>query len=858
MAIVPAISQRKPVGVGHKQANAERPEVRSETTTFGGITAYSDGHGAVINWETLIERSSLGFNVYRLDRSGTHLVSDEVIGGSALLNGAEPVFGEKYSIFDPAGDADVAYVVENISVSGERLMSDTVAAERVDNLTPYLTGPGEIIGIDRLSVKQFILDAPLSLPKEVGTIVEENALVPDPETHKWVIMQPGVRIGVKADGLFRVTRAELQAGGFNVDTDPALWQLYERGVQQSIIVGGNGDYIEFIGGSIDTPETDERAYFLINGPTNGKRIPTRVARPNTGTVVLPNNSQTFTLKERTNYTNQIRNGDAENFWGRVITAANATTLNFELSGIDLSSPNAQLDLKFQGFSSGLHQVNITLNGQVLAPAVSAGQLAYTKSQTIPTSLLVEGQNSIVFQSASASNDSSLFDQINISFDRKFLADDGDLFFYTLNDKWANLTGLATNQVRMFDIGFESDPMEVINLGIVPDGDGFALSVPAARPSLFYVVESDSVRSAASIKSIGSDTLSLPTHSADLVIIAYKDFLAEAENWATYRRNQGFTVKVVEVSEIFEEFNYGVLSADSIKAFLNYADDNWTVGPQYVLLIGDATFDPRDYLNQGFFNFVPARIINTIFTETASDEFLADFNNNGLSEIAIGRIPVRDSATLANVRAKMERWESNLTDPLSRGALFAFDLPSGYDFEGMSGRLRDQLPKGTPSTMIFRGDPDPQVALLAAMNDGKYIVNYSGHGSTGTWAALSFFSNNNVLCIQGQTNCVNNVNDESVFTMLTCLNGFFHNLSANSLAESLVFLENKGAVAAWASTGLTTPDVQEVMGQRFYQQVGLGNITRLGDLIKDAKTQIPGGMDVRLSWALIGDPMLKMR
>jgi hypothetical protein len=97
----------------------------------------------------------------------------------------------------------------------------------------------------------------------------------------------------------------------------------------------------------------------------------------------------------------------------------------------------------------------------------------------------------------------------------------------------------------------------------------------------------------------------------------------------------------------------------------------------------------------------------------------------------------------------------------------------------------------------------------------------------------------------------------MFTMLTCLNGFFHNLTANSLAESLIFAENKGAIAAWASTGLTTPDVQEVMGQRFYTKVGTGEIQRLGDLINDAKTVIPGGMDVRLSWALLGDPMLKM-
>src|SRR5690606_37681061 len=99
-------------------------------------------------------------------------------------------------------------------------------------------------------------------------------------------------------------------------------------------------------------------------------------------------------------------------------------------------------------------------------------------------------------------------------------------------------------------------------------------------------------------------------------------------------------------------------------------------------------------------------------------------------------------------------------------------------------------------------------------------------------------------------------DHSIFTMLTCLNGYFV-IPGDSLSETLV-KSDAGAVAAWASAGLTTPDVQEVMASRFYEQIGIGNITRLGDLIMDAKTTIPGGQDVRLSWVLIGDPMLQVR
>jgi hypothetical protein len=146
-------------------------------------------------------------------------------------------------------------------------------------------------------------------------------------------------------------------------------------------------------------------------------------------------------------------------------------------------------------------------------------------------------------------------------------------------------------------------------------------------------------------------------------------------------------------------------------------------------------------------------------------------------------------------------------------------------------------------------PNAQTQLLGALNNGPFIVNYSGHGNVGVWAATGFFSSTNA----GQLTNSN----LSMFTLLTCLNGYFINPN-DSLSEHLLKNPNGGAVMSWASTGLTTPDVQEVMATRFYNQIAVGNITRIGDLIKDAKTRINSGRDVRLSWALLGDPTMKVK
>ncbi|MBV9215146.1 MAG: hypothetical protein JO053_03130, partial [Acidobacteria bacterium] len=118
---------------------------------------------------------------------------------------------------------------------------------------------------------------------------------------------------------------------------------------------------------------------------------------------------------------------------------------------------------------------------------------------------------------------------------------------------------------------------------------------------------------------------------------------------------------------------------------------------------------------------------------------------------------------------------------------------------------------------------------------------------------------------GNVNQITNTNSETFYSMLTCLNGYFYlpnndndPVDADSMAEALLKSANGGAAAAWASTGSTLAVDQVDMGKRFYKDVNNGTITRLGDLITDAKKALASQADVRLSWALLGDPLLKMR
>ncbi|CAN5553751.1 hypothetical protein BH10ACI2_BH10ACI2_08560 [soil metagenome] len=376
--------------------------------------------------------------------------------------------------------------------------------------------------------------------------------------------------------------------------------------------------------------------------------------------------------------------------------------------------------------------------------------------------------------------------------------------------------------------------------------------PANRQALYYAFDETATLSPWSITVNTPSSLSTAANAADLIIISDSapTFMTAAGVWATYRRNQGFTVKVIDVADIFDEFNYGTSSAVSLKSFLNYAYTNWQTPPKYVLLLGDASYDPRNYEGYGAWNLIPTKYASGIYAEDPSDEALADFNCDGLAEMAIGRIPAHYAGDITTAYNKVVLFETPQLQSLDRGILFAYDQSNDYNFQGFSESFRNLFPASMPASFVSKGQSEANTTLINEMNNGRYLVNYSGHGATGIWSSSTFFSVNHVVQLS-------NTSRPSIYTMLTCLNGFFTRPNADSLAEVLMRWPNGGAVAAWSSTGETTPDYQNTMATRFFDQLNKGNIKRLGDLIRDAKTTV-AGTDVAFSWSLLGDPMLKVR
>jgi len=128
-----------------------------------------------------------------------------------------------------------------------------------------------------------------------------------------------------------------------------------------------------------------------------------------------------------------------------------------------------------------------------------------------------------------------------------------------------------------------------------------------------------------------------------------------------------------------------------------------------------------------------------------------------------------------------------------------------------------------------------------------VVTYTGHGSTGVWSSVSIFSNSDAANL--------NNSQFSFYLLMTCMNGFTHNTGGDSLAEAAL-KANGGAIAVWASSGVTYADMQFLMSQSATRLIfnAKGAQVRIGDVASEAKRATQDS-DVRRTWLLLGDPTL---
>ncbi|MEK6301747.1 MAG: C25 family cysteine peptidase [Acidobacteriota bacterium] len=826
------------------------------------FTASTFDHSTLLEWQTGFEADNLGFNVYRDDGNGRRLVNQQLVAGSALTAGSALSAGQSYAWWDKGvadcglGIADcknTGYWLEDVDLKGTSTWHGPFLAKPTDGATVARTQAAtlsKLAGPEATGDATRVVEAVAPL---TGHSTEQSRV------QSLLAAESAVKIFVKREGWYRISQVELVAAGLAKDADPERLQLFADGLELPIIVsaGKNGRFdetafIEFYGVGIDTPSSDARAYWLVAGRQAGKRV---IKEAGQGIVsVAASYTQTVERKERTIYFAALKNGERENFFGAVI-AGQLVEQSINLSHVARSAEPAVVVVSLQGVTKVPHRVRVEINDSDAGYLTFDGQALGVQAFTIGHELLREGANVIRLTAQNGASDVSLVDRIRVSYQHAFACDEDSLKLTANGGEQVTLRGFTTPNVRVFDVTEPDSVKELLGVIEADESGGFAITVSPLEKGARTLIALTDEQAKAPI-SIAADRASGwrgANQSADIVIVTRGEFFPVLESLKALRQRQGYVVALVDIEDVYDEFNFGNKSSQAIKDFLGFAVAHWKLAPQFVLLAADASYDPKDHLGLGDNDLVPTALVDTEYLETASDEWLADFDNDGLAELAIGRLPVRTANEALMMAAKIIAYEKSRP---SQEVLLVSDKNDGYDFETASSRLMRLLPASLRVSRVDRARTTPEVAkanLLEAINRGQKIVNYLGHGSVDLWSgSLLTISDAQALPNNGRL---------PVFVMMTCLNGYFQNAATDSLGEALMKAPG-GAVAVWASTGMTTPADQSRINEELYRLIFAGASLKgrpltLGEATTRAKASVMN-WDVRRTWVLLGDPAMVLR
>jgi uncharacterized repeat protein (TIGR01451 family) len=827
------------------------------------------GGGVLLEWRTREEVRNLGFHVYREDAQGRHQLDPSLIaGGALLLRGGQPQHPARtYQWFDPQGGPGSSYVLEDVDLSGVHNTHGPVSPDStVSDATP-MSQAMLLTQLSQSSASSMAFPLRPSLPVPVLPPVNPSAPPSAAEVSSaYLDGLPAAKISVNAEGWYVVTRAQLVAAGFDPGSDARTLQLFAEGVEQPIAIldqrgaslGSNGT-IAFYGTAIDTPFSGTRVYWLVRGSQFGKRIPVSTSA-GSGAASVQSFLSSVTLEQRTTYFAALLNGtNADNFFGALVSTE-PVDQDLAIQNYDPSSSlPAQVTITLQGVTAGQsHSVSATVNGSSVGVLNFDGQANFSSTFAIEQGLLHDGTNTVTLTALNGENDTSLVQSIVLNFPHTYTADSDWLRASAPAGAHVKISGFSSSQIQAYDI---SDPFNIIQLAghITFDNTGSSINitVPGSPASAvlhtLIAFAADQISSPSAIAYHPQSSLEQQRSGSDIVIITYPDFASTLAPLVSLRKSQQHEVTVVTTDQLFDAFNYGERSPFALQNYLQFASTQWREKPQAVLLVGDASFDPRDYLGLGDFDFVPTRIIETAAFKTASDDWLSDFQGTGFATIPTGRIPARTAADAALVVSKIVNYERGAAQGAwTQQALVIADQNVGVDFSSEAEMAATLLPPSLVTTKILADGQSTSVVsqqIIDAVNNGTLLVNYTGHGSEQQWSFADLLDNNSVASFS-------NGGRLPVFLLMDCLNGFFHDVYAESLSSALLLAPNGGAVAVWASSGFTTAPPQAAMDQALLRALAANPSQPLGRAILTSKLNITDP-DVRRSWILFGDPAMRI-
>jgi len=525
---------------------------------------------------------------------------------------------------------------------------------------------------------------------------------------------------------------------------------------------------------------------------------------------------------------------------------------------DLRAGPSRLTVWLQGVSDFSadpdHHIKLYVNGAIQEELYWNGKQSQKADVHLMPGVLREGENRLEIENAGdteAPYSMVMLDRFRVVYPRAAVADRG-----TIEGLWplsgtASIDGLSSS--LLLDVTGEA-PRWLSSAEVTPAGD-LRFRVESGRT---YIASSREAVRRPLIRNAGRSKLKNDTLGADYLVIGPREFATAAAGLLEHRRAQGLRAKFAAVEDVYGEFGFGEARPEAIRDFLSYAYHHWQEPRvRYVLLLGDATYDFKDYLGTGVTNRLPPLMVKTSYLWTVSDPTLAAIHGDDvLPDVAIGRLPARDAEELRVMVAKILAYETGEAGVESLLVLVNDNSDRAADFAGDADEIAQGVLSGRPIRRLSVAElgGSTRGEILRAFDEGASLVSYIGHGGIHLWADENVLNVSDAASLSPQP-------QQPLLVTMNCLNGYFHFPYFDSLAEALLKSEGKGAIAAFSPSGLSLNEPAHRFHQALLDAVFDQNHSRLGDAVLAAQrayAESGAFPELLMIYHLLGDPALQLR
>ncbi len=835
---------------------------------IAGIRGYTDSAGqTVIEWHTIAELGSAGFDLQRRDRATRSWVrvNQQLVPG--LLDAPQ---GGEYQVVDDTAVAGESYryrlVETEISGRQRRYGPWWVTIDAAAGSSDWLQSKQQRRAHRRPHiVKQPAVAAGTSASSTSSRRAKRRALAAG-------IMSGSRTVGrilVREDGLYQLKLVEMSIllgespAAISYRLQLGELRLTNRGKPVAWHASADNGALQFYGQAPRSSYTRDNVYWLSRA--RGERM---VAVPDSGAVAVSGASfaaiRTFE-QDRLAATAITTDPDSDYWYWDYLVAGDAgmghKSYDIELPGVAPGS-RASITVYLRGANDpgegDDHRVEVILNGALLGSGQWNGTDRYAIELPLDPAMLIAGTNTVELTASvvpEVSGSIFFFDAIEVAFPSPYRAEGDVLDLYADDHATVTVDGFSAADIRVVDISEPMHPQWLEDVIVEPGvgvelGNGFQVSFRIREPGRRYLALSGTaIKRPFAMRPDRRAGLRDRGNGADYLVIAPASLKQGARALARYRRGSGLRTRVVVLEEIYDEFNHGLASPHALRRFLAYAFRKWSSRPRFVVLVGKGTLDYRDLKGEGD-NLMPPMLVGTELGLFSSDNRFADVNRDGMPEMAVGRIPARSNREVVAYVAKLTRYESVAAD--KNVLLLSDDTDIAGNFLAASRTLARTLTGRFKTGEISLANAPLEVArerLFQSLETGVGMVNYQGHGGVSQLAVEGLLTSADLASL-------NNSARTPILTALTCVVNRFELPGFDSLGEELVMAPNTGMIAVWSASGVSVNADALVLNREFYR----AHRRTLGATIRKALREYRKQVStprVTNTYNLIGDPAIRM-